>query len=45
MPKCTRKGCSQEFDEGKNEEGSCKYHPGGPVSGLPTASELDSQLT
>jgi len=31
MPKCTNKGCQKEFEEGSNEEGSCAYHPGGPV--------------
>ncbi|ORX36519.1 HSP20-like chaperone [Kockovaella imperatae] len=31
MPRCTRKGCQKEFDESSNEDGSCKYHPGGPV--------------
>ena len=31
MPKCTNKGCQKEFDESSNEDGSCTYHPGGPV--------------
>ncbi|EIW66535.1 CORD and CS domain-containing protein [Tremella mesenterica] len=31
MPLCTRKGCGKEFEEEGNEEGSCVYHPGGPV--------------
>lgn len=31
MPRCTHQGCGQEFDEAANAEGSCSYHPGGPV--------------
>ncbi|KAL7419563.1 hypothetical protein Q5752_005474 [Cryptotrichosporon argae] len=31
MPKCTHHGCGQVFDESDNAEGSCAYHPGGPV--------------
>ncbi|WWC96958.1 hypothetical protein V866_003834 [Kwoniella sp. B9012] len=31
MPRCANKGCQKEFDESNNEEGSCSYHPGGPV--------------
>lgn len=31
MPRCTRKGCLKEYDEAQNGEGSCQYHPGGPV--------------
>ncbi|WVQ79109.1 hypothetical protein IAT38_001203 [Cryptococcus sp. DSM 104549] len=31
MPKCTNQGCGKEFDEANNAEGSCSYHPGGPV--------------
>ncbi|WVR03801.1 hypothetical protein IAU60_000796 [Kwoniella sp. DSM 27419] len=31
MPRCTNKGCQKEFEEGDNAEGSCSYHPGGPV--------------
>ena len=31
MPRCTRKGCQKDFEESANEEGSCGYHPGGPV--------------
>ncbi|OCF43365.1 CORD and CS domain-containing protein [Kwoniella heveanensis CBS 569] len=31
MPRCTNKGCLKDFDESANEEGSCSYHPGGPV--------------
>ena len=40
MPRCTRKGCLKEFDEESNEEGSCSYHPGGPVSFLPPSHLL-----
>jgi hypothetical protein len=32
MPKCTRKGCGKSFEDSDNAEGSCRYHPGGPVS-------------
>ncbi|WWC60314.1 uncharacterized protein I303_102885 [Kwoniella dejecticola CBS 10117] len=31
MPRCANKGCQKEFEEANNEEGSCSYHPGGPV--------------
>ncbi|WVW80147.1 hypothetical protein I302_102123 [Kwoniella bestiolae CBS 10118] len=31
MPRCANKGCQKEFDEADNAEGSCSYHPGGPV--------------
>ncbi|EGO21576.1 hypothetical protein SERLADRAFT_410180 [Serpula lacrymans var. lacrymans S7.9] len=31
MPRCTRKGCSKEYDSAANTEESCTYHPGGPV--------------
>ncbi|KAJ6608592.1 HSP20-like chaperone [Mycena sp. CBHHK59/15] len=30
MPRCTRKGCSREFDESRSDE-SCTFHPGAPV--------------
>ncbi|ODN97467.1 CORD and CS domain-containing protein [Cryptococcus wingfieldii CBS 7118] len=29
--KCTNQACGKEFDEEKKEEGTCAYHPGGPV--------------
>ncbi|WWD16509.1 hypothetical protein CI109_100936 [Kwoniella shandongensis] len=31
MPKCTHQGCGKDFEESDNAEGSCSYHPGGPV--------------
>ncbi|KAI0082772.1 chord-domain-containing protein [Panus rudis PR-1116 ss-1] len=31
MPRCTRKGCGQEYDPAANTESSCSYHPGAPV--------------
>ncbi|KAK1927538.1 HSP20-like chaperone [Papiliotrema laurentii] len=31
MVRCTHKGCQADFDESNNPEGSCRYHPGGPV--------------
>ncbi|WRT65703.1 uncharacterized protein IL334_002649 [Kwoniella shivajii] len=31
MPRCANKGCQKEFEESSNEDGSCSYHPGGPV--------------
>ncbi|KAK4685157.1 hypothetical protein P7C73_g5001, partial [Tremellales sp. Uapishka_1] len=31
MPRCTNKGCLQDFEEADNAEGSCSYHSGGPV--------------
>ena len=34
MPRCTNKGCLKEYDEADNAEGSCQYHPGGPVRAL-----------
>ncbi|WVQ74613.1 hypothetical protein IAR50_004214 [Cryptococcus sp. DSM 104548] len=29
--KCTNQACGKEFDEDKKEEGTCAFHPGGPV--------------
>ena len=31
MPRCTHKGCGQEFDVAQNAADSCAYHSGGPV--------------
>ncbi|KAF9820119.1 hypothetical protein IEO21_01552 [Rhodonia placenta] len=31
MPRCTHKGCGQDYDAANNAEESCTYHPGGPV--------------
>ncbi|EIM90554.1 uncharacterized protein STEHIDRAFT_50891 [Stereum hirsutum FP-91666 SS1] len=31
MARCSHKGCQQEFDPENNPDGSCIYHPGGPV--------------
>ncbi|KAK7693675.1 hypothetical protein QCA50_003245 [Cerrena zonata] len=31
MPRCTRKGCGQEYDASNNTEESCSYHSGGPI--------------
>ncbi|KAK6170098.1 hypothetical protein SNE40_018575 [Patella caerulea] len=28
---CYNKGCGKKFDLDQNENGSCKYHPGGPI--------------
>lgn len=30
--KCTNKGCNKEFEPESNDETSCNYHPGNPVS-------------
>ncbi|GBE82049.1 chord-domain-containing protein [Sparassis crispa] len=31
MPRCTHKGCGQEYDAANNTTESCTYHSGGPV--------------
>ncbi|KAI8998475.1 chord-domain-containing protein [Trametes punicea] len=31
MPRCTHKGCGQEFDSADNGPESCTYHPGAPI--------------
>ncbi|KAI0093563.1 chord-domain-containing protein [Irpex rosettiformis] len=31
MPRCTRKGCGQDFDEASNTPDSCIFHSGAPV--------------
>ncbi|KAG0705347.1 chord-domain-containing protein, partial [Suillus ampliporus] len=31
MPRCTRKGCGQDYDPAANDASSCTYHPGAPV--------------
>ncbi|KAG2115122.1 chord-domain-containing protein [Suillus discolor] len=31
MPRCTRKGCGQDFDLATNDPSSCTYHSGAPV--------------
>ncbi|KAJ2747397.1 hypothetical protein GGI20_000535 [Coemansia sp. BCRC 34301] len=30
MPKCTRNGCGQDFEEATNGQAACQYHPGIP---------------
>ncbi|KAJ2604723.1 hypothetical protein GGF44_006684, partial [Coemansia sp. RSA 1694] len=30
MPKCTRNGCGQDFEEVTNDQAACQYHPGLP---------------
>jgi len=32
MPRCTRKGCGQEYDTAANTADDCTYHSGAPVS-------------
>ncbi|CDO72884.1 hypothetical protein BN946_scf185002.g69 [Trametes cinnabarina] len=31
MPRCTHKGCGQEFDPENNGPDSCTFHPGAPI--------------
>ncbi|KAJ2012098.1 hypothetical protein IWW57_006418, partial [Coemansia sp. S610] len=30
MPKCTRNGCGQEYEDVANDQMACQYHPGLP---------------
>lgn len=31
MPRCTRRGCGQEYEPSHNTDESCTYHSGGPI--------------